>query len=80
MSVGRGGAGPAVERELGVRQCLGGVDQPEMAEGLWKVAEELAAGWIHLLGEEAQVSGAVGGPVQHLTCTLDFPGERERMG
>lgn len=40
---------------LGLRDRPGSVDQLDMAEGLWIVAQELPTLWVHLLGEQDHV-------------------------
>ncbi len=42
---------------------IGSVDQPDVAERLWKVAEQLATPDVDLFGEQAEVVGEAGNTV-----------------
>src|SRR2546423_11116605 len=49
------------------------VDQPDVAERLREVAEELARAFVDLLGQQPDIVGVLDGPFEHLPGLFDPP-------
>src|SRR5207302_2317887 len=65
---------------LGLADRPGGVDEPDVAEGLREVAEQLAGLGIDLLGEESEVVAEPGGGAECFLRLVDLAGQRLRFG
>src|SRR5215510_3979226 len=64
---------------LGLRYCRRGVDQPDVAEGLGKVAEQLAGIWVDLLGEEADIIEVRDGTLEDVPCPTRLVSQSQGM-
>src|SRR6266511_2586244 len=65
---------------LGFGDRPGGVDQADVAERLWVVADHLGAADVDLLGQQADVVGVGGRPLEGRPCPVDLAGQRLRLG
>ncbi len=65
---------------LGLGDGPGGVDQSDVAEGLGEVAQELPAGGIDLLGQQADVVDEGDGPFEHGAGPSRLPGPGQGLG
>jgi hypothetical protein len=64
---------------LRLRDRPGGVDQPDVAERLAEVAEQVAGIRVELLGEQADVVEVAGGSLEHGAGPPGLAGRGERL-
>src|SRR3954451_16072082 len=64
---------------LGGRELARGEDERQVAEGLGEVADLASTRDVVLLGEQAEVVGEAGKPLEKLACLLDAAVARERV-
>ena len=51
---------------------VGGVDEPDVGECLWEVAEQLTGGGVDLFGEQADVVGEADEAFEERACPVQF--------
>src|SRR5215207_6145014 len=79
---------PSVTREarvsavvgFGLADRPGRVDQPDVAEGLREVAQQLAGVRVDLFRQQSNVVDERDRPVEHLACPSRLAGHGERLG
>ena len=64
---------------FGLGNCPGSVYEPDVAEGLWKVAQELSADGINLFGEQADVVDERSGPLEDGAGPIRLSSFRESL-
>src|SRR5450759_1199624 len=65
---------------LGLGDCPGGVHEPNVAEGLREVAEQLARLGIDFLGQQPEIIAVTDGALEHLAGAPRLVRQRHGMG